>query len=210
MDRDEMVNETGDFVQGGVDTTDLAVWAYRAVLDLASFKDFYENMKSDTMTQAAAASTATWPTDLLVPIRLEYNDGSSLYVCQVKDIVYVRENFSPGDTGRPNFVARVGPTAYFDRTADQAYGWTLWYKYRPDDFANGSAVSPYGAEWDEAIVAWMKAMSYARIREWELSDFWKKNYYAYVKGRLGNVERAEGESMNESFAGDIDSDPFSF
>jgi hypothetical protein len=194
-------------------TTDMAsmvdTWLYRAVLDLCSYKKFFDNEKSATMTQSAGAATATWPTDLWNPQRLEWSDGSVMFNCRVKDLVYVRELYHSGSTGRPDFVARHGATAYFDRIADQDYAWTVYYLYEPADFANDAATSIIGAEWDEALILWAVAEGYGRLRQWDLYEFHKKLYYSYVAGRLGDVDAME-ENYNESLAGDIDDDPFTF
>ena len=47
------------------------------------------------------------------------------------------------------------------------------------------------------------------MRNWEVADYMKKGYYAYAKGRLGNLDK-EAENWNESFAGDVDIDAFTF
>ena len=184
-------------------------WLYRGLLDLCTYRKFFENEKTDTMTQSSAANTATWPTDLYWPMRLEYSDGNSLHICTVKDLIYVRELYSVNSTGRPDYVARFGASAYFDRTADQDYAWTVYYKFRPADFSGDSSTTDLGSEWDEALILWAVSAGFSRLRQFDVAQAVKNNYYSYVRGRLGSVEQIE-EAWNESFAGDVDDDPFSF
>ena len=209
MTRLEMQTEVKKRINRSDFDTEINVWLYRALLDLTTYRKFFENEETTTMTQAAAATTATWPTDLLVPIRLEIVDGSNIYNCRVKGIIYVREYYQPDATGRPDFVARFNGEAYFDRKADQEYIWTVYYKARPADFASDSAVSALGGEWDEALIRHATYNGFSTLREWELATFHLKNYYAYVQGRLGDVEEIGG-AWNESLAGDIDYDPYTF
>lgn len=201
-------------VAGSLNRSDLNTlidrWLYRAVLDLSTYRKFFENETSTTMTQASGAATATWPADILSPVRLEWSDGSVYYNCAVKDLIYVRELYHSGATGRPDYVARFGALgAYFDRVADQTYAWTVYYKFRPADFADDAALSPLNGEWDQALILWAGAEGFRKLRQWDLMATYKKDYYSYVRGRLGDVEEIE-EAYNESFAGDIDDDPFSY
>ena len=186
----------------------IATWLYRAALDLSTYRKFFGNEKTDTMVQAVDTAIANWPSDMLVPIRLEWSDGSVYYNCAVKDLVYVRELYHAGSTGRPDYVARHGGVAYFDRVADQAYTWTVYYKFRIVAFTT-TQTSPLGGEWDEALIRHATYNAFATLRQWQLADYHLKSYYSYVQGRLGDVEETEG-AWNESFAGDIDNDPYTF
>jgi hypothetical protein len=139
---------------------------------------------------------------------MEYVEGDNVHNCRVKGIIYIREYYSSA-ASRPEFVARFGETAYFDRDADQEYGWTLYYKSRPADFATDSAVSELNGEWDEALIRHACHSGFSALREWELATYYLKSYYAYVKGRLGDIEETEG-AWNESLVGNIDYDPYTF
>lgn len=105
--------------------------------------------------------------------------------------------------------ARVGAKGYFDRKADAAKTLSLYYKFRPADFSGDSATSPFGGEWDEALVLWATSRSFSRMREWELAESHLKQYYSYVKGRIGSFDESE-EAYNESIMGDPDIAPFTF
>jgi hypothetical protein len=188
---------------------EIDVWLYRAMLDLGTYRKFQENRKKATLTLAAAANTANIHTDFVAPIRLEYNDGSTLDIVQFKDLIYVRDNFSVGVTGFPNYYARHGGVFYFDRTADQEYAMDHYYKFRPEDYDDDTDTSDFGEEWDQALLLWAESEAFRRMREWEASQESKMNYYSYVKGRLGDLEKEE-EAWNESLVGDIDADPYSF
>ena len=189
-------------------TTSITTWLYRAALDLSTYRKFFENEKIDTIVQAVGTNSKAWPLDLLVPLRLEWSDGSVFHNCAVKDLVYIRELYHAGSTGRPDYVARHGLIAYFDRDADQEYTWTVYFKYRIAGFS-AAQYSPFGGEWDEALIRHATYNAFATLRQWQLADYHLKSYYAYVQGRLGDVEETEG-AWNESFAGDIDNDPFTF
>jgi len=209
MTRLEMKNEVLTNTNRSDLGTDVDVWLYRAVLDLGTYHKFYENRKNDTLTLANASSTATVPTDMVKPVRLEYDDSSTISVVRFKDLVYVRENYSPSVTGLPDYFAREGSTFHFDRTSDQEYAMDLYYRFRPADYASDSTTSPYGGEWDEALILWATSQAFKRLREWQLAEHWMKMYYSYVKGRLGDVTLSE-ESYNETFAGDSTQDPYGF
>jgi hypothetical protein len=208
MTRDEMRDEVKKRINRSDFDSNIEDWLYRAILDLATYRKFYENEETDVVTQASGDNIATWPTDLLVPIRMEYVDGDNVHNCRVKGIIYIREYYS-SSAGRPEFVARFGDTAYFDRDADQEYAWTLYYKGRPINFADGDATSSLNGEWDEALIRHASHSAFSALREWELATYYLKSYYAYVKGRLGDVEETEG-AWNESLVGNIDYDPYTF
>jgi hypothetical protein len=208
MTRQQMATEVEERVNRSDIPNQIDTWLYRAVLDLSTYRQFYENRKLATLSWTTNDTVAA-PSDFYAPIRLEYDNGSSIDVIAYKDIIFVRNRYSSTATGIAEYYARVGDDIYFDRDADQTYSLSCYYKYRPADFTGDSDTSPYGGEWDEAIILWAVATAFARLREWELSDFHKKQYYAYVKGRLGAVEEAE-EAYNESFTGDPNVAPFTF
>jgi len=206
MTRDAMRDE----IAGTLNRTDLNTliegWLDRTLFDLCTYYRFFETETTGTLTLPSGDSTVAVPTDLLTPIRLEYEDE----IVTVKDLIYVREYLANSSSGFPDYVARFGANFYFDREADQAYAFTLFYKNRTDAFASGSAVSPIGAEWDEALIVNATAMGYRKLRQHELYDFYRKQYYSYVKGRLPEKSLME-EQWNETFAGDEDeADAYSF
>jgi hypothetical protein len=70
-------------------------------------------------------------------------------------------------------------------------------------------VSPLAAEWDQALIIWATSEGFSKLRQWDIAKEMKNYYYSYVKGRLGDVEESES-AWNESFAGNIDYDPYTF
>lgn len=207
--RVQMVAEVAADIGRSDLSTSLAVWAYQAVLDLATYRKFPDNEKKATLSLASGATTATVPTDFNQPLRIEYDDGSSIKVITFKDLIFVRNNYAYDTPGFPDYFGRTGALFYFDRTADQAYSLDLFYRYIPADFSGDSSTSPFGPQWDHAIILWMTSRAYLRLREFQLAEMYKQHYYSYVKGRLGSLELSE-EAYNETFAGDIEEDPYGF
>ena len=208
MTRLEMQNEIADNVGRSDLGTEIAIWLYRAVLDLGTYHKFYENRKNATVSLTTGNSSATAPTDLIKPVRMEYDDSSTISVLRFKDLIYVRENFSH-TPGLPDFFGREGGNFLFNKEADDDYSLTLYYRFRPTDFTGDASTSPYGGEWDEALLLWATSRAFKRIREPQMADYYLKQYYSYVKGRLGDMTLSE-EAYNETLAGDSTEDPYGF
>jgi len=209
MTRLQMQNEVADNTGRSDLNSDIVIWLNRAILDLGTYHKFYENRKNAAVSLASGASTATCPTDLIKPVRLEYDDGATIQIIRFKDLIYVRENYSPTATGLPDLFAREGSSFLFDRIADATYSLKLYYRFRPVSLVADATVSTYGGEWDEALILWATSAAFRRLREWQLAEHYKKMYYSYVQGRLGDVTLSE-EAYNETFAGDSTEDPYGF
>lgn len=198
--RDEVIS-----MLGGVTNLDTYIddKLFTSLQDLCTYYRFYELEKNTTITLLTGDCTVAVPTDMLSPQNIEWLDTSTRWPLYIKDFTYVRNMYMPGISSRPTYISRHGNLFYVDRDADQDYSFTLFYKYRPVDFASGTAVTPIGEEWDWALILNTTAIGWLRLRNVELYKELRQEYVSYVRGRMPEKDEM-AERWNEAIVEDWD------